>query len=80
MRRIDRVGSVGADSTRVAKRRPPHVKVDNLVAAIPDSDWDSDATVIIDDVKTKGALLIASSDPCPFRLSGAVASHYVLHH
>ena len=80
MRRIDRFGPVASDSAHLAKRRPPCVKIDNLVAAILDSDWDSDATVIIDDVKTKGALLIASSDPCPFRLSGAVASHYVWHH
>lgn len=79
MHRIDRLGPVAADSAQVAKRRAPHVKVDNLVAAILDSDWDSDATVIIDNVKTKGALLIASNDPCPFRLSGAVASHYVWH-
>lgn len=79
MRRIDRFGSVVADSAQVAKRRPPHVKLDNLVADILDSDWDSDVTVVIDNVKTKGALLIASNDPCPFRLSGAAASHSVLH-
>ena len=74
MRRIDGFGPVDADSAHVAKRRPPHVKVDNLVADILDSDWDSDVTVVIDNVKTKGALLIASNDPCPFRLSGAVAT------
>jgi hypothetical protein len=79
MRRIDGFGPVAADSAHVAKRRPPHVKVDNLVADILDSDWDSDVTVVIDNVKTKGALLIASNDPCPFRLSGAAASHSVLH-
>lgn len=79
MSRIDRFGPVAADSAQVAKRRPPHVKLDNLVADILDSDWDSDVTVVIDNVKTKGALLIASNDPCPFRLSGAAASHSVLH-